>query len=85
MRGPLAQGLLFERDKMLEMWMSPLTNRIFVGRSRQDKHGRVATQKQDVTAQCINGAVAHLLAIGDTEIIVNLDEGRYRVKIVKEV
>jgi hypothetical protein len=64
----------------LEMWMSPLTNRIFVGRS---KNG-VATSKQDVTAQCINGAVAHLLAIGDTEIIVNLDEGRFRVKITPE-
>ena len=65
----------------LEMWMSPLTHRIYIGRS---KNG-VATSKQDVTAQCINGAVAHLLSIGDTEIIVNLDEGRYRVKIVKEV
>lgn len=64
----------------LEMWMSPLTHRIYIGRS---KNG-VATSKQDVTAQCINGAVAHLLAIGDTEIIVNLDEGRYRVKIAKE-
>ena len=65
----------------LEMWMSQLTHRIYIGRS---KNG-VATSKQDVTAQCINGAVAHLLSIGDTEIIVNLDEGRYRVKIVKEV
>lgn len=64
----------------LEMWMSPLTHRIYIGRS---KNG-VATSKQDVTAQCINGAIAHLLAIGDTEIIVNLDEGRYRVKIAKE-
>jgi aspartate 1-decarboxylase len=64
----------------LEMWLSPLTHRIYVGRS---KNG-VATSKQDVTAQCINGAVAHLLAIGDTEIIVNLDEGRFRVKITPE-
>lgn len=64
----------------LEMWLSPLTHRIYVGRS---KNG-VAASKQDVTAQCINGAVAHLLAIGDTEIIVNLDEGRFRVKITPE-
>jgi len=64
----------------LEMWMSPLTHRIYVGRA---KNG-VARSRQDFTAQCINGAVAHLLAIGDTEIIVNLDEGRYRVKIEKE-
>lgn len=64
----------------LEMWMSPLTHRIYVGRA---KNG-VATSKQDVTTQCINGAIAHLLAIGDMEIIVNLDEGRYRVKITPE-
>jgi hypothetical protein len=64
----------------LEMWMSPLTNRIYVGKA---KNG-VATSKQDITAQCINGAVAHLIAINDLEIIVNLDEGRYRVKIEKE-
>jgi aspartate 1-decarboxylase len=64
----------------LEMWMSPLTNRIYVGKS---KNG-VATSKQDVTAQCINGAIAHLVAINDLEIIVNLDEGRYRVKISAE-
>jgi hypothetical protein len=68
----------------LEMWMSPLTNRIFVGKSRADAHGRVATQKQDVTAQCINGAVAHLVAENDLEIIVTLDEGRYRVRITPE-
>ena len=64
----------------LEMWMSPLTHRIYIGRS---KNG-VATSKQDVTAQCINGAIAHLVAIRDLEIIVNLDEGRYRVKIERE-
>ena len=64
----------------LEMWMSPLTHRIYIGTS---KNG-VATRKQDVTAQCINGAIAHLIAINDLEIIVNLDEGRYRVKIEKE-
>lgn len=64
----------------LEMWMSPLTHRIYVGKA---KNG-VATSKQDVTAQCINGAIAHLIAINDLEIIVNLDEGRYRVKIEKE-
>jgi aspartate 1-decarboxylase len=70
----------------LEMWMSPLTNRIFIGKSRADRqHGRVATQKQDVTAQCINGAVAHLVAENDLEIIVTLDEGkRYRVRITPE-
>jgi aspartate 1-decarboxylase len=60
--------------------MSPLTHRIYVGKS---KNG-VATSKQDVTAQCINGAIAHLVAINDLEIIVTLDEGRYRVKIEKE-
>ncbi|CAN7341810.1 hypothetical protein [Paraburkholderia sp. SIMBA_054] len=64
----------------LEMWMSPLTHRIYIGKAKDG----VATSKQDVTAQCINGAVAHLIAIGDTEIIVNLDEGRYRVKITPE-
>lgn len=64
----------------LEVWMSPLTHRIYVGKS---KNG-VATSKQDVTAQCINGAIAHLVAINDLEIIVTLDEGRYRVKIEKE-
>jgi hypothetical protein len=64
----------------LEMWMSPLTSRIYIGKA---KNG-VATSKQDVTAQCINGAIAHLIAINDLEIIVNLDEGRYRVKIEKE-
>lgn len=64
----------------LEMWMSPLTNRIYVGKVKSG----VATSKQDVTAQCINGAIAHLIAINDLEIIVNLDEGRYRVKIEKE-
>ncbi|CAN7615972.1 DUF7446 family protein [Paraburkholderia hospita] len=60
--------------------MSPLTHRIYIGKAKDG----VATSKQDVTAQCINGAVAHLIAIGDTEIIVNLDEGRYRVKITPE-
>jgi hypothetical protein len=64
----------------LEMWMSPLTHRIYVGRS---KNG-VATSKQDVTAQCINGAISHLIAKNDFEIIVNLDEGRYRVTIKPE-
>lgn len=69
----------------LEMWMSPLTNRIFIGKSRADAHGRVATQKQDVTAQCINGAVAYLVATDDLDIIVTLDEGkRYRVRIAPE-
>jgi aspartate 1-decarboxylase len=62
------------------MWMSPLTHRIYVGRS---KNG-VATSKQDVTAQCINGAIAHLIATNDTEIIVNLEEGRFRVKVTPE-
>jgi hypothetical protein len=62
------------------MWMSPLSNRIYIGRT---KNG-VATIKQDVTAQCINGAIAHLIAVNDMEVIVNLDEGRYRVKIEKE-
>jgi hypothetical protein len=64
----------------LEMWMSPLTHRIYVGRS---KNG-VATSKQDVTAQCINGAIANLIATNDTEIIVNLEEGRFRVKVTPE-
>jgi hypothetical protein len=64
----------------LEMWMSPLTHRIYIGKSK----GGVATSKQDVTAQCINGAVAHLIAVNDLEVIVNLDEGRYRVKITPE-
>jgi hypothetical protein len=64
----------------LEMWMSPLTHRIYVGRS---KNG-VATSKQDVTTQCINGAISHLIAKNDLEIIVNLDEGRYRVTIKPE-
>lgn len=69
----------------LEMWMSPLTNRIFIGKSRADAHGRVATSKQDVTAQCINGAIAHLVAQNDLEIIVTLDEGkRYRVRVTEE-
>jgi hypothetical protein len=69
----------------LEMWMSPLTNRIFIGKSRADKIGRVATSKQDVTHQCINGAVAYLVATNDLEIIVTLDEGkRYRVRITPE-
>jgi len=69
----------------LEMWMSPLTNRIFVGRSRADKHGRVATQQQDVTAQCINGAVSHLVAVNEMEVIVTAEGGkRYRVKITPE-
>lgn len=64
----------------LAMWMSPLTHRIYIGRAKSG----VATSKQDVTAQCINGAIAHLIAINDMEVIVNLDEGRYRVKIEKE-
>ncbi|WP_406867238.1 hypothetical protein [Paraburkholderia fungorum] len=69
----------------LEMWISPLTNRIYIGKSRADAHGRVASSKQDVTAQCINGAVMHLVEKGDTEIVVTLDEGkRYRVKITPE-
>ena len=64
----------------LEMWMSPLTHRVYIGKT---KNG-VATSKQDVTAQCINGAISHLVAKNDLEIIVNLDEGRYHVKIEKE-
>lgn len=69
----------------LEMWMSPLTNRIYVGRSRADKLGRVATSSQDVTAQCINGAVSHLVAIGEMDVIVTGEDGkRYRVKIAPE-
>ena len=63
----------------LEMWMSPLTHRIYIGKA---KNG-VATSKQDVTAQCINGAISHLVATNDLEIIVTLDEGRYRVSIEK--
>jgi hypothetical protein len=67
-------------SKDLQMWMSPLTHRIFIGRAKDG----VASSKQDVTAQCINGAIAHLVAVNDLEIIVNLDEGRYRVKIAPE-
>jgi hypothetical protein len=37
-----------------------------------------------VTAQCINGAVAYLVATDDLDIIVTLDEGRYRVRITPE-
>lgn len=69
----------------LEMWMSPLTNRIFVGKSRADKLGRVATSSQDVTNQCINGAVSYLVATNDLEIIVTAEDGkRYRVRITPE-
>lgn len=67
-------------SKDLQMWMSPLTHRIYIGKA----HDGVASSKQDVTAQCINGAIAHLVAVNDLEIIVNLDEGRYRVKIAPE-
>jgi hypothetical protein len=70
----------------LEMWISPLTNRIYIGKSRADSHGRVASSKQDVTAQCINGAVMHLVEEGDLDVIVTVDEGkRYRVKITPEL
>lgn len=69
----------------LEMWMSPLSNRIYVGRTRADRLGRVATSSQDVTAQCINGAVSHLVAIGELDVIVTGEDGnRYRVKIAPE-
>lgn len=69
----------------LEMWMSPMTNRIYVGRSRADRVGRVATSSQDVTAQCINGAVSHLVAIGELDVIVTGEDGkRYRVSITPE-
>lgn len=72
-------------ESKLEMWMSPLTNRIFIGKSRANKIGRVAESKQDVTTQCINGAVAYLVATNDLDIIVTLDEGkRYRVRITPE-
>jgi hypothetical protein len=64
----------------LAMWMSPLTNRIYIGRQK----GGIASQKQDVTAQCVNGAVSHLVATGNNEIIVTLDDGKYRVTITKE-
>ena len=68
----------------LELWMSPLTHRIYVGRSRTDRIGRVATTKQDITKQCVNGAVMHLVAMGHTEAIVTGDEGkRFRVSITE--
>lgn len=66
--------------KPLQMWLSPLTNRIYVGRATNG----LVSSKQDVTARCVNGAVAHLVATGNTEIVVTLDGDRYRVTIEEE-
>ncbi|CAN7263098.1 DUF7446 family protein [Caballeronia sp. LjRoot31] len=65
----------------LDMWMSERTHRIYIGHCREVPEGIVSREKKDVTAQCINGAAAHLVAIGETDVIVTLDDGKYRIQI----
>ncbi|MGX7004161.1 DUF7446 family protein [Caballeronia sp. KNU42] len=67
----------------LDVWMSEITHRIYIGHCREVPNGIVSYEKKDVTAQCINGAAAHLVAIGETDVIVSLDNGKYRIQITK--
>jgi hypothetical protein len=67
----------------LDIWVSPLTSRIYIGSTKKTASGYVAVDKKDVTAQCINGAVMHLVETNDLDIVVALDNKKYRVTIVQ--
>lgn len=66
----------------LEIWLSPLTHRICIGHVRRGK----VLDKQDITAQCVNGAIAHLVQTDNRDVLVTIEEGkpRYRVVISEE-
>jgi len=53
---------------------------IFAGRSNRS----IATTQRDATMQWVKVAIAHMVEIGEFDITVSLDEGRYRVKVRPE-
>jgi hypothetical protein len=59
-----------------ENWWTPSgapTHRIYIGYCREVPEAIVSREKKDMTAQCINGAAAYLIALGETDVIVTLD------------
>lgn len=67
----------------LDIWVSPLTSRIYIGSTKEAASGRRALEKKDVTAQCINGAVMHLVETDNLDIVVTLGDKKYRMKIAQ--